>query len=80
MGIEIGCRLCCKTVLIYAAGCWTASKAKIKGSLGSENDTVNGWTIGVSVDDAFTDNIVGRLECRCNDFGKGDLLGANVDF
>ncbi|QFY62966.1 porin family protein (plasmid) [Rhizobium grahamii] len=66
--------------LIYAAGGWTATNAKLKTPVGNDSDTLNGWTIGAGVDHAFTDKIFGRVEYRYNDFGRGDLLGTNVDF
>lgn len=66
--------------LIYAAGGWTATNAKLKTPAGSDTDTLNGWTIGAGVDHAFTDNIFGRLEYRYNDYGRGELFGTNVDY
>lgn len=66
--------------LIYAAGGWTATNAKLKTPVGNDSDTLNGWTIGAGVDHAFTNNIFGRIEYRYNDFGRGELFGTNVDF
>ena len=42
-------------------------------SLGSDDDTAVGWTIGVGLDYAFTDNIIGRAEYRYTDFGDFDF-------
>ncbi|KQY36927.1 hypothetical protein ASD46_21125 [Rhizobium sp. Root491] len=66
--------------LIYAAGGWTATNVKLKTPAGSDDDTLNGWTIGGGVEHAFTNNIFGRLEYRYNDFGRAELFGRNVDF
>ncbi|CAD7046033.1 porin family protein [Pseudorhizobium halotolerans] len=67
--------------LIYAAGGWTATNVEVDGgALGSESDTLHGWTLGAGVDYAFTDNMFGRLEYRYNDYSEGDLGGFDVDF
>lgn len=66
--------------LIYVAGGWAATNVKLKTPVGKDDDTLNGWTIGGGVDYAFTDNVFGRLEYRYNDYGRGVLLGNNVDF
>lgn len=66
--------------LIYAAGGWAATNVKLKTPAGNDDDTLNGWTVGGGVDYAFTNNVFGRLEYRYNDYGRGDLLGRNVDF
>jgi outer membrane immunogenic protein len=66
--------------LIYAAGGWTATNVEVNTPVGDESDTLHGWTIGAGVDHAFTDNLFGRVEYRYNDYSKGDLGGADVDF
>ena len=66
--------------LIYVAGGWAATNVKLKTPAGKDSDTLNGWTIGGGVDYAFTDNVFGLLEYRYNDYGRGELLGRNVDF
>ncbi|MGW9231243.1 outer membrane protein [Pseudorhizobium sp. NPDC055634] len=66
--------------LIYAAGGWTATRAKVEGPGFDESDTLHGWTLGAGVDHAFTDNVFGRLEYRYNDYTKGDVGGLDVDF
>nr|CAD6611220.1 porin family protein [Rhizobium sp. Khangiran2] len=65
--------------LIYAAGGWTATNIETSGAV-EDDDTLHGWTLGAGVDYAFTDNMFGRLEYRYNDYGSGDLGGADVDF
>lgn len=66
--------------LIYAAGGWTATNVDLNAPGADDDDTLNGWTIGAGVDHAFTDNIFGRLEYRYNDYGSGNLSGADFDF
>lgn len=66
--------------LIYAAGGWAATNVKLKTPAGKADHMLNGWTVGGGVDYAFTDDIFGRVEYRYNDYGRGDVLGRNVDF
>jgi len=66
--------------LLYAAGGWTATNVSIDTPVGDDDDTLHGWTIGAGLDYAFTDNMFGRAEYRYNDYGSGDVLGADVDF
>lgn len=40
--------------------------------LGSDSDTNVGWTLGVGLDYAFTDNIIARAEYRYTDLGTFD--------
>jgi outer membrane immunogenic protein len=65
--------------LLYAAGGWTATHVSLDGPV-SDDDTLNGWTVGAGIDYAFTDAMFGRLEYRFNEYGSGSLGGAEVDF
>jgi outer membrane immunogenic protein len=56
--------------LVYAAGGYAVTKGKLSVPGYSDSDTFHGWTVGVGVDYAVTDNIFARAEYRYNDFGK----------
>ena len=62
--------------LLFAAGGYTGTNIEGAG----DDDTLHGWTIGGGVDYALTDRMFTRVEYRYNDFGSGDLGGADVDF
>ncbi|SFB02916.1 outer membrane immunogenic protein [Rhizobium sp. NFR07] len=65
--------------LIFAAGGYTATNVDLNAPGADDDDTLHGWTIGAGVDHAFTDNVFGRLEYRYNDYGSGNLSGADFD-
>ncbi|TPP06529.1 outer membrane protein [Rhizobium glycinendophyticum] len=66
--------------LLFAAGGYTGSNISADGAGVDDDDTLHGWTIGGGVDYAVTDRMFTRIEYRYNDFGSGDLGGADVDF
>ncbi|OHV63853.1 hypothetical protein LCM4577_11130 [Mesorhizobium sp. LCM 4577] len=70
--------------LPYIAGGVAFGDVKIRSSEGgpSFSDTFTGWTIGVGLDYAMTDNLLLRGEYRYTDFGSesfGDPVNADVD-
>lgn len=66
--------------LLFVAGGYTGTNIEGSTALGSSDDTLHGWTIGGGVDYALTDRMFTRVEYRYNDFGGGNLGGADVDF
>ena len=49
-------------------------------SQGSDDDTGVGWTLGVGLEYAFTDNVVARAEYRYTDFGDFDVNFEGSEF
>lgn len=49
-------------------------------SVGSADETNTGWTLGVGLEYAFTDNFIGRAEYRYTDFGDFDFDAGGNDF
>ncbi|MCZ7929562.1 porin family protein [Agrobacterium tumefaciens] len=56
--------------LVYGTAGWAYARgyADVAG-FGEEKETFNGYTLGVGLDYAFTDNVFARLEYRYTDFG-----------
>ncbi len=55
--------------LLYVAGGWAYSNVTMDFLNTSVSRTHNGWTIGVGVDHAFTQNLFGRIEYRYTAYG-----------
>ncbi|HVK92699.1 MAG TPA: outer membrane protein [Mycoplana sp.] len=67
--------------LVYATGGYAFTNAELtdQDTGDSDDKTFNGWTIGAGVEQAFTDNLIGRAEYRYTDYGDKDLMGVNTD-
>jgi outer membrane immunogenic protein len=66
--------------LFYAAGGWAATQFSYDDTGVSEDEMMNGWTIGAGVDYAINDRIFARAEYRYNDYGNADIDAVNIDF
>ncbi len=57
--------------LVYATGGWAGARAEIDVvGTGSEEEMLNGYTVGAGVEHAFTDNMFARVEYRYTDFSE----------
>ena len=67
--------------LVYGTGGYAFTNAELRDRETGDSDkkTFNGWTIGAGVEQAFTENLIGRVEYRYTDYGDKDLLGVNTD-
>lgn len=59
--------------LIYGTGGLALARGYIETPIGDESETFTGWTAGVGVEHAFTDNWTARLEYRYSDYGSDDF-------
>ncbi len=67
-------------VLLYAAGGLAVTQAEVTAGALSDSNTHLGWTAGVGAEALVTQNIIGRVEYRYNDFGSETYqLTAPVD-
>jgi outer membrane immunogenic protein len=70
-----------RTLFFGTAG-WAFAHADASAVLvaGTDNDVdFDGWTAGLGVEHAFTDNWLARAEYRHYDFGSEDILRGDVD-
>ena len=75
--------------LLYATGGWAGARGEVSvPGFGSEEEMLNGYTVGAGVEHAFTDNIFARVEYRYTDFSEktfdfggagGGTIDADVD-
>ncbi|MEK1894838.1 MAG: outer membrane protein [Rhizobium sp.] len=65
--------------LIFATAGWAATRATVDTPAGDGDKTFNGWTVGGGLDYAFTDNLFGRAEYCCSDYGDEEIQGTDVD-
>ena len=70
-----------RTMVYAAAGlAWIDySIAQGDGATVSNSYTDTGWTIGVGIEHAFTDRLVGRIDYRYSDFGDISRNAAEWD-
>lgn len=58
--------------LVYGTAGWAATKFQLAATGADVNfkqkETLNGWTVGAGFEQAFTDNLIGRVEYRYVDF------------
>ena len=67
--------------LIYAAGGLALAEFKFRENGGAVQTTklLTGWTIGGGIDQAFTKNLIGRVEYLYTDYGHKDFHVAPGD-
>ncbi|MER9422316.1 porin family protein [Mesorhizobium sp. M0317] len=67
-------------ILLYGTGGGALKNQKVSTPLGSDSNTMLGWTAGVGTDIKITDNVFGRVEYRYTDFGSKsfDSVGTKV--
>jgi outer membrane immunogenic protein len=69
------------TTLIYAAGGLALAEFKFRENSGpiQNKELLTGWTIGGGVDQAFTKNLIGRVEYLYADYGHKNFTVAPGD-
>jgi outer membrane immunogenic protein len=69
------------TTLIYAAGGLALAEFKFRENSGpiQNSELLTGWTIGGGIDQAFTKNLIGRVEYLYADYGHKDFTVAPGD-
>src|SRR5205085_5313506 len=69
------------TTLIYVAGGLALAEFKFRENSGpiQNKELLAGWTIGAGVDQAFTKNLIGRVEFLYADYGHKDFVVAPGD-
>ena len=60
-------------ILLYGTAGGAAQRLEISDPVGSDSQTMLGWTAGAGVDVKLTDQVFGRLEYRYTDFGSEDF-------
>ncbi|TWG93768.1 outer membrane immunogenic protein [Mesorhizobium sp. J18] len=67
-------------LLIYGTAGGAAERLEVsEAGIGSETQTMLGWTAGAGMDAKLTENVFGRLEYRYTDYGSEDFNGLEVD-
>ncbi|MBD8554142.1 porin family protein [Rhizobium sp. CFBP 8762] len=69
--------------LVYGTAGWAMTKFEDSTttafSTERHKETLNGWTVGAGFEQAFTDNVIGRVEYRYTDFSDKMIDGAEID-
>lgn len=60
-------------VLLYGTAGGAAQRLKISDPVGSDSQSMLGWTVGAGVDVKITEQVFGRVEYRYTDFGSQDF-------
>src|SRR5690606_20451504 len=60
-------------VLLYGTAGGAAQSLKIRDAVGSDSNTVIGWTAGAGADVEVAEQVFGRVECRYTDYGSDDF-------
>ncbi len=58
------------SILIYGTAGGAAERTEVSNVLGSDKETLLGYTVGAGVDAKLTDQVFGRLEYRYTDYGS----------
>lgn len=71
-------------VLLYGTAGGAAQSLKIRDAVGSDSNSMLGWTAGAGADVKITEQVFGRVEYRYTDYGSADFnTGAgnrSIDF
>ena len=57
-------------VLLYATAGGAAKNLEVSGAVGTDSNTMLGWTAGAGADVKVTEQVFGRVEYRYTDFGS----------
>ena len=60
-------------VLLYGTAGGAAQSLKIRDAVGSDTNSMVGWTAGVGADIKVTEQVFGRVEYRYSDYGSADF-------
>lgn len=61
------------SVLLYGTAGGAAQSLEITDAVGSDSNTMLGWTVGAGADVKITEQVFGRVEYRYSDYGSADF-------
>lgn len=67
-------------ILVYGTGGLALERLKLTDSIGSDTNTMVGYTVGAGTDIKLTEAVFGRVEYRYTDFGKETFNTGGGDF